>query len=45
MSQTDGYYEYRLIIRTSRPANVGRLSETLKGMPMVKEFRLAPTTD
>ena len=35
----------RLIIRTSRPANIGRLSETLKGMPVVKEFRLHPTTD
>jgi putative Mg2+ transporter-C (MgtC) family protein len=45
MSQTESFYEYRLIIRTSRPTNIARLSETLKAMPVVKEFRLAPTTD
>jgi putative Mg2+ transporter-C (MgtC) family protein len=45
MSQAEACYEYRMIIRTSRPANVARLSDTLRTMPAVKEFRLAPTTD
>jgi putative Mg2+ transporter-C (MgtC) family protein len=45
MSHGEAVYEYRMIIRTSRPANVARLSETLRTMPSVKEFRLAPTTD
>jgi putative Mg2+ transporter-C (MgtC) family protein len=45
MSQVESFYEYRMIIRTSRPANVARLSDTLRTLPAVKEFRLAPTTD
>jgi putative Mg2+ transporter-C (MgtC) family protein len=45
MSQPEAIYEYRMIIRTTRPANVTRLAETLRGLPAVREFRLAPTTD
>jgi putative Mg2+ transporter-C (MgtC) family protein len=45
MNQAEAFYEYRMIIRTSRPRNVARLSETLRALPAVQEFRLAPTTD
>jgi len=45
MSQSEAFYEYRMIIRSTRAANVARLSETLRALPAVKEFRLAPSTD
>jgi putative Mg2+ transporter-C (MgtC) family protein len=45
LNNPEAFYEYRMIIRTSRPRNVARLSETLRSLAGVQEFRLAPTTD
>jgi putative Mg2+ transporter-C (MgtC) family protein len=39
------YFEYRMVIRTSRSQNASRLSNTLNSLPSVKEFRLSPTGD
>jgi putative Mg2+ transporter-C (MgtC) family protein len=41
----EGFFEYRMVIRTSRSSNARALTETLNGMPTVREFRLAPTGD
>lgn len=38
-------FEYRLVIRTLRPANLGRLGAILRGDPRIPEFRLSPTGD
>jgi putative Mg2+ transporter-C (MgtC) family protein len=39
------YFEYRMVIRTSRSQNASRLSNTLNALSSVKEFRLSPTGD
>ena len=39
------YFEYRMVIRTSRSVNASKLSNTLSAMASVKEFRLSPTGD
>jgi putative Mg2+ transporter-C (MgtC) family protein len=39
------YFEYRMVIRTSRSQNASKLSDTLSSLPSVKEFRLSPTGD
>jgi putative Mg2+ transporter-C (MgtC) family protein len=39
------FFEYRMVIRTTRAANVSRLTGTLSGLSSVKEFRIAPTGD
>jgi putative Mg2+ transporter-C (MgtC) family protein len=39
------YFEYRMVIRTSRSANASRLSQTLSSLASVKEFSLSPTGD
>lgn len=39
------FFEYRMVIRTSRSQNASRLSQVLNGLPAIKEFRLAPTGD
>ena len=39
------HYEYRMMIRTLRPENLGRLSELLLRIPAVLDFRIAPTGD
>jgi putative Mg2+ transporter-C (MgtC) family protein len=41
----DGFYEYRMVIRTGRPDNLRLLSEHLNSLPRVREFRLSPTGD
>jgi putative Mg2+ transporter-C (MgtC) family protein len=41
----DGFFEYRMIIRTGRARNARALSDTLRSMPSVKEFRLSPAGD
>lgn len=41
----DGFFEYRMIIRTGRSANARALSDTLSGLQSVKEFRLSPAGD
>ncbi|HMA90454.1 MAG TPA: MgtC/SapB family protein [Burkholderiales bacterium] len=39
------HYEYRMMIRTLRPENLGRLSELLLRIPAVLDFRISPTGD
>lgn len=41
----DGFFEYRMIIRTGRSQNARALSETLSSLASVKEFRLSPAGD
>jgi putative Mg2+ transporter-C (MgtC) family protein len=38
-------FEYRMVLRTRRPGNLERLSNTWLGEPSVVEFRIAPTGD
>jgi putative Mg2+ transporter-C (MgtC) family protein len=39
------FFEYRMVIRTSRALNASNLSLALSALPAVKEFRLSPTGD
>jgi putative Mg2+ transporter-C (MgtC) family protein len=39
------FFEYRMVIRTSRAQNASRLSLALTALPGVKEFCLSPTGD
>ena len=39
------FFEYRMVIRTSRAQNASNLSLALRALPAVKEFRLSPTGD
>lgn len=39
------HYEYRMMVRTYRPENLGRLSELLLRIPAVIDFRISPTGD
>jgi putative Mg2+ transporter-C (MgtC) family protein len=41
----DGYFEYRMSIRTINMANWPRLAESLQKNRDVHEFRLSPTGD
>jgi putative Mg2+ transporter-C (MgtC) family protein len=41
----DGFFEYRMVIRSNRADNVRALTETLKHLPSVLEYRIAPTGD
>jgi putative Mg2+ transporter-C (MgtC) family protein len=41
----DGFFEYRMIIRTGRSQNARALSETLSALDSVQEFRLSPAGD
>ena len=41
----DGFFEYRMIIRTGGSKNARALAETLSGLDSVKEFRLSPAGD
>ena len=41
----DGYFEYRMVIRSDQAANARALSETLARRSDVLEFRLSPTGD
>ena len=41
----DGFFEYRMIIRTARAQNARALSETLSALESVREFRLSPAGD
>ncbi len=43
--KADGFFEYRMIIRTGRSKNAHALAETLSALPSVKEFRLSPAGD
>ncbi|HKU38969.1 MAG TPA: MgtC/SapB family protein [Polyangiales bacterium] len=41
----DGFFEYRMIIRTGRSQNARALSDTLSALEAVQEFRLSPAGD
>lgn len=41
----DDFFEYRMVIRTSRAVNASRLSLALSVLPSIREFRLSPTGD
>ncbi|MCK6447508.1 MAG: MgtC/SapB family protein [Planctomycetes bacterium] len=41
----EGFFEYRMVIRSSRASNVRTLTETLKQLPSVLQFRISPTGD
>ena len=45
MSTANDFFEYRMVIRSTRASNARRLSETLLGVPGVREFRVSPTGD
>jgi putative Mg2+ transporter-C (MgtC) family protein len=45
LDKIDGWFEYRMIIRTGRRDNARALSETLSRLESVKEFRLWPAGD
>ena len=45
LTEDGRHYEYRMMIRTLRPENLGRLSELLLRTPAVVDFRIAPTGD
>jgi putative Mg2+ transporter-C (MgtC) family protein len=38
-------FEYRMMLRTDRSANLQRLAHTLTQSPQVVEFRISPTGD
>ncbi|MBS1213729.1 MAG: mgtC [Proteobacteria bacterium] len=38
-------FEYRMILQTTDPRNHGQLSNTLRGIAIVREFRISPTGD
>ena len=40
-----GQFEYRMVMRTLRPENVHRLSETLNAEPAIVEYRISPASD
>ena len=39
------FFEYRMVIRSNRAADAGRLIHALSAIPSVKEFRVSPTGD
>jgi putative Mg2+ transporter-C (MgtC) family protein len=39
------FFEYEMVIRTNRPENVSKLTEALKKINSLKEFRVWPTGD
>ena len=41
----DGFFEYRMVIRSNRADNVRTLNETFRHLASVREFRIAPTGD
>jgi putative Mg2+ transporter-C (MgtC) family protein len=41
----DGFFEYRMVIRTDDRENARRLCESLSKLESVREFRLSPTGD
>jgi putative Mg2+ transporter-C (MgtC) family protein len=45
LDRMDGFFEYRMVIRTDRADNARAFSETLNTLEAVKEFRLSSTVD
>ncbi len=45
LTEDGRHYEYRMMMRTYKPENLGRLSELLLRIPAVLDFRISPTSD
>jgi putative Mg2+ transporter-C (MgtC) family protein len=45
LTEDGRHFEYRMMIHTYQPKNLGRLSELLLRIPAVIDFRLSPTSD
>lgn len=45
MNADEGFYEYRMVIRSTDALDAGRLAESLSRAPTVRGFRLSPTGD
>lgn len=45
LDKVDGFFEYRMVIRSDRAANARSFSEALSNLDSVKEFRLSSTVD
>jgi putative Mg2+ transporter-C (MgtC) family protein len=45
MNSVNDYFEYRMVVRTTRSRNAQQLSEAFAKLPGVKEFRISPTGD
>lgn len=43
LDESDGYFEYRMTIRSNRIENVRRLTDSLKKIDALREFRIAAT--
>lgn len=41
----EDFFEYRMVIRTNKAGNAGRLSSALSALESVREFRVSPTGD
>lgn len=39
------FFEYRMVLRTNDPANAASLAAALRGLEIVREFRISPTGD
>lgn len=39
------YFEYRMMLRTTRAENTARLAEALRGLEQVREFQISPAGD
>ncbi|HKZ73280.1 MAG TPA: MgtC/SapB family protein [Steroidobacteraceae bacterium] len=45
MNSTGDYFEYRMVVRTTKSSKAQHLSEALAQLPSVKEFGISPTGD
>ena len=45
LDAAEDFFEYRMVIRTSRSANLRLLTDSLGALDSVREFRIAPTGD
>lgn len=45
LSAEEGFFEYRMVIRSTNAAAAGRLSAALAGLDNVREFRVSPMGD
>ncbi|MCL2871452.1 MAG: MgtC/SapB family protein [Betaproteobacteria bacterium] len=45
ITDDSAFFEYKMVIRTTCPENIGKLAEVLRGMPKLRNFRVSPTGD